>query len=169
MAKANSNARKNNPPKTSRGLAMACLTQWAGTGKPIQGFINPIIHDSGLKTVDRQLAVRLVMGVLRRQQYLDAIISRFAKTPMRKMKPLTLVALRIGVYQVCFLERIPDSAAVNETIKALKKFRQPGWLIKFVNGTLRTVAREKEALPEAAIAGLDNSPILDHPSWLTEQ
>ncbi len=166
---AKSSPRKHNPPQTSRGLAMACLTEWTGTGKPIQGFINTIIHDSGLKTADRQLAVMLVMGVLRRQQYLDTIISRFAKTPMRKMKPLTLVGLRIGVFQILFLERVPDSAAVNETIKALKKFRQPGWLIKFVNGTLRTIVREKQVLPEPAIAGPNKSPIFDHPSWMTDQ
>jgi len=131
---------------TPRSLAINCLVQWAGTGKSIQAFIDPMIHNSGLAAADRQLAVMLVMGVLRRQQYLDTILSRFSKTPLRKMKPLTLAAMRVGIYQLCFLERIPDSAAVNETVKALKKARQPGWLLKFANGTLRTIAREKKSL-----------------------
>lgn len=154
---------------TSRSLAISCLAQWSGTGKPIQGFIDTIIHNSSLETGDRQLAVKLVMGVLRRQQYLDAILSRFSNTPLRKMKPLTLAALRVGVFQLCFLERIPDSAAVNETVKALKKSRQPGWLLKFVNGTLRTIAREKRTLPGPETAGPDNGPVLEHPAWLTER
>ena len=154
---------------TSRSLAINCLTQWSRTDKPIQFFIDTLIHNSELQTEDRQLAVMLVMGVLRRQQYLDTILSRFSKTPLRKMKPLTLAAMRIGIYQLCFLDRIPDSAAVNETVKALKNSRQPGWLLKFANGTLRAIAREKQALPQPETAGPDNGPILEHPDWLTER
>jgi 16S rRNA (cytosine967-C5)-methyltransferase len=154
---------------TSRSLAIDCLVQWQGSGKPIQGFIKPLIHQSGLRVEDRQLAVMLVMGVLRRQQYLDAQISRFSRTKLKKMKPLTLAALRIGVLQLCFLERIPDSAAVNETVKALKTFRQPGWLISFVNGLLRNIGRNKDKLlvPETADAG--RQPFTEHPVWLTKR
>ncbi len=160
---------KKQPGNTSRSLAINCLNLWSGTGKPIQGFIDTVIHDSTLEAEDRQLAVMLVMGVVRRQQYLDTILTDFSKTPLRKMKPLTLAALRVGIYQLCFLERIPDSAAVNETIKALKKFRQPAWLLKFVNGTLRAIGRKKEHLPGPDNAGPDNGPVLEHPLWLTER
>jgi 16S rRNA (cytosine967-C5)-methyltransferase len=152
---------------TSRSSAINCLVQWAGTGKPVQKFIEKNIHNSSLKSEDRQLAVMLVMGVIRRQQYLDIILARFSRTPLRKMKPLTLAALRVGIYQLCFLDRIPDSAAVNETVKALKKARQPGWLLKFVNGTLRAISREKSSLPQPEKAGPDNSLVLEHPDWLT--
>jgi len=154
---------------TSRSLAIQCLARWAGSGKPITAFTETIIHGSGLKTEDCRLAVMLVMGVIRRQQYLDTIVVRFSKTPLRKMKPLTLAALRIGIYQLCFLERIPDSAAVNETVKSLKKLHQPGWLIKFVNGTLRAIARQKKNLPAPETAGPDNGPVLEHPDWLTRR
>ncbi|WYD80426.1 MAG: 16S rRNA (cytosine(967)-C(5))-methyltransferase RsmB [Candidatus Electrothrix gigas] len=152
---------------TSRSLALETLVQWTGTGKPVQGFINRIVHDSGLKNKERQLAVMLIMAVLREQEYLDSLISRFSKTKLRKMKPLTLAALRIGVIQICRLERIPDSAAVNETVKALKKMRQPGWLCSFVNGTLRTIARNRESLPKPENAGPEGTPVLNHPAWLT--
>ncbi|XCN74484.1 MAG: 16S rRNA (cytosine(967)-C(5))-methyltransferase RsmB [Candidatus Electrothrix aestuarii] len=154
---------------TSRGLALETLVQWTGSGKPVQGFINRIIHDSGLKNEERQLAVMLVLAVLREQEYLDLLISRFSKTKLGKMKPLTLAALRIGVVQICRLERIPDSAAVNETVKALKKMRQPGWLCSFVNGTLRTIARNKESLPKPENAGPGGTPLLNHPAWLTDR
>jgi 16S rRNA (cytosine967-C5)-methyltransferase len=160
---------KQHSAGTSRSLAINCLTQWSGTDKPIQYFIDTLIHSSELQTGDRQLAVMLVMGVLRRQQYLDTSLSRFSNTPLRKMKPLTLAAMRVGVYQLCFLERIPDSAAVNETVKALKNSRQPGWLLKFINGTLRAIARKKQTLPQPETAGPDNGPILEHPDWLTER
>ncbi len=158
------------PPQGSpRKRAILCLANWMGSGQPIQEFIEQGIHASTLSRADRQLAVMLVMTALRRQQYLDSLLARFAKTPLRKMKPLTLAALRVGIVQICFLQRIPDSAAVNETVKALKKCRQPAWLIRFVNGTLRAVSRAKDILPPPETAGPGGTPILEHPTWLTDR
>jgi 16S rRNA (cytosine967-C5)-methyltransferase len=157
---------KHSPPATSRALAVTCLADWSGSGRPIRELLDPLLSDPRLKNADRQLTVMLVMGVLRRLQYLDIILARFSKTPLRKMKPLTLAALRVGIYQVCFLDRIPDSAAVNETVKVLKKKRQPGWLIRFVNGTLRAVVRQKDTLPPPESAGPDNTPVPEHPDWM---
>ncbi len=154
---------------SSRSAAISCLAHWSGTGKPVQGFVEKYIHATPMKQEDRQLAVMLVHGVLRKQQSLDAILSRFSRTPLRKMKPLTLAALRIGVFQLCCLDRIPESAAVNETVKALKKARQPGWLLKFVNGTLRAIAREKPSLTQQGQTGDGGEAALDHPQWLTSR
>jgi len=157
---------KNCKDKSSvRRLALVCLTDWSGTGRPVQGFIDSIIHAADLSSEDRQLAVMLVMGVIRRQGVLDQIISRFSKTALPKMKPLTLAALRIGVFQLCFLARVPDAAAVNETVAALKKMRQPAWLLGFVNGLLRNIARHKEELPRPE----DLGPEINHPAWLAER
>jgi 16S rRNA (cytosine967-C5)-methyltransferase len=149
----------------ARWLALTCLSDWAGTGRPVQGFMDSIIHAANLNSEDRQLAVMLVMGVLRRQGVLDQIISRFSKTALAKMKPLTLAALRVGVFQLCFLERVPDAAAVNETVAALKKMRQPAWLLGFVNGLLRNIARHKEELPRPETF----APEINHPAWLIER
>ena len=157
------------PQGSSRKLAILCLAHWSESGRPIQEFIDNYIHASALPTADRQLAVMLVLGVLRRQQYLDIILAKFSKTPLRKMKPLTLAALRVGIFQLCFLSRIPDSAAVNETVKALKKCRQPGWLIKYVNGTLRAVARARENLPGPDTAAPGGRPVPEHPDWLVRR
>ena len=156
---------KQTGTRTARSQAIACLAAWTGTGKPVQGFIDTLIHDSSLSHEDRQLAVMLVMGALRRQGTLDLLISRFAKTSLSKMKPLTLAALRIGILQLCVLERIPDAAAVNETVAALKRLHQPQWLLGFVNGILRNIARQKESLPRPE----DLAPEQDHPPWLVER
>lgn len=135
----------------------------------VQVHIDRLIHGSSLAGPDRQLAVMLVRGVLRQQQFLDAVIARFASVPPGKMKPLTLMALRVGVYQLFFLDRVPASAAVNETVKVLKAEKQPRWLINFVNGVLRTVARQKESLPGPDAAGEEGTPILNHPDWLLQR
>ncbi|MCW5198891.1 hypothetical protein VU06_03995, partial [Desulfobulbus sp. F3] len=156
---------KNNETRTARSQAIACLAVWAGTGKPVQGFIDTLIYESGLSSEDRQFTMMLVMGTLRRQGSLDLLISRFSKTALSKMKPLTLAALRIGVFQLCFLERVPESAAVNETVAALKKMRQPAWLLGFVNGILRNVSRQKDSLSKPE----ELAPELDHPAWLVER
>jgi len=139
---------KNNRVRTARSQAAACLAAWSDTSKPVQGFIDQLIHESDLSSEERQLAVMLVMGTLRHQARLDRLISRFATTALGKMKPLTLAALRIGVLQLCFLERIPAAAAVNETVAALSSMRQPAWLLGFVNGILRNIARQKDSLPK---------------------
>jgi 16S rRNA (cytosine967-C5)-methyltransferase len=157
---------KENKTLTARSQAAACLAAWSGSGKPVQVFIDTLIHDSDMsRHEDRQLAVMLVMVALRRQAYLDMLISRFAQTSLSKMKPLTLAALRIGIVQLCVLERIPDAAAVNETVAALKLLRQPQWLLGFVNGILRNIARQKDSLPRLE----DLAPELDHPAWLAER
>jgi 16S rRNA (cytosine967-C5)-methyltransferase len=162
---ARESAIKNKKLQTARSQAIACLAAWSGTGKPAQGFVDALIHNSCLSNEDRQLAVMLVIGALRRQGSLDWLISRFAKTALSKMRPMTLAALRIGVLQLCVLERIPEAAAVNETVAALKLMRQPLWLLGFVNGILRNIARQKDSLPRLdALA-----PEIDHPAWLTER
>lgn len=153
---------------SSRRLAVLCLTAWDREKRAIQPHMDSLIYRSSLPAGDRQLAVMLVHGVLRRMQYLDAVISRFSRFPLARMKPLTLMALRVGVYQLLVLDRIPDSAAVNETVNVLRVERQPRWLINFANGVLRAVARNR-----LAISGLDEEErragILNHPAWLTSR
>ncbi|NIA04901.1 MAG: 16S rRNA (cytosine(967)-C(5))-methyltransferase RsmB, partial [Proteobacteria bacterium] len=151
---------------TSRRLAILCLCRRDRDKSVVQVHIDRLIHGSSLAGPDRQLAVMLVLGVLRQQQFLDTVIARFSSVPPGRMKPLTLTALRVGVYQLFFLDRIPASAAVNETVKVLKAEKQPRWLINFVNGVLRTIARQRTSLPGPDAAGKDGAPVLNHPDWL---
>lgn len=160
---------KNSTAASSRHLAVLCLTWWDRERQAIQPHIETVLYGSALAANDRQLAVMLVQGVLRQLQYLDAVIGRFSKVPLAKMKPLTRMALRVGVYQLIFLDRIPDSAAVNETVKVLKKERQPPWIINFVNGVLRTVVRSRESLPPPDGKDEKGNPFLNHPEWLVRR
>jgi len=155
--------------KTSRHLAVTCLVQWERDRSAIQPLVSSTIYSSPLAAGDKQLAVTLVQGVLRQMEYLDAIISRFSQHPLAKMKPLTRMALRIGVYQLLFLDRVPASAAVNETVKVMKAERQPGWIISFVNGLLRTISRSRSGLPGPEMGGENGSVMLNHPQWLVRR
>lgn len=92
---------------------------------------------------ERALATRLLEGSLERLLELDYIIERFSKTPVRKMKPVIAAILRMTVYQLRFMDKIPASAACNEAVKLTKKYGFSG-LSGFVNGVLRAVARAEE-------------------------
>ncbi len=92
---------------------------------------------------ERALATRLFEGGLERLIELDYIIDTFSKTPVRKMKPVIAAILRMTVYQLRFMDKIPDGAACNEAVKLAKKYGFAG-LSGFVNGVVRNVARAEE-------------------------
>lgn len=92
---------------------------------------------------ERALATRLFEGSLERMIELDYIIDRFSKTPVRKMKPAIAAILRMTVYQLRFMDKIPAGAACNEAVKLTKKYGFTG-LSGFVNGVARSIARAEE-------------------------
>ncbi len=156
-------------PPTSRLLALEILCRWTGSRTPINNIFDSVTANTGVAHRDLQLTGALVFGVLRQQQYLDFILGTFAKHPLNKMKARTLFALRIGLLQLLVLDRIPQSAAVNETVKAFKVDRQPKWMVNFVNGVLRNAARNKQNLPSPSEAAINGQPILNHPEWLVNR
>lgn len=103
---------------------------------------------------DKGLVTQLVYGVVRRKLTLDYIISRYSKVKIKKLSKYVLLILRMGVYQLYFTDKIPESAAVNESVKLAKKYC--GKSSGFVNGILHSVIRGKETLeyPEDTIENL---------------
>lgn len=95
---------------------------------------------------DKAFFKRLTEGTTERRQELDYYLDRFSSVPVRRMKPLIRCLLRMGVYQLLYMDNVPDSAVCDEACRLAAK-RGFGSLKGFVNGVLRTVARNKEALP----------------------
>ena len=97
----------------------------------------------------RGFITRLYEGTIEKRLYLDFIIDGYSKIPVKKMKPIIMLLLEMAVYQLFFMDRVPDSAAINEAVKLAKKRGLTG-LSGFVNGVLRNIARNKEniALPD---------------------
>ena len=93
---------------------------------------------------DKGLVTQLVYGVVRRKLTLDYIISKYSKVKIKKLSKYVLLILRMGVYQLYFTDKIPESAAVNESVKLAKKFC--GKSSGFVNGILHSVIRGKDTL-----------------------
>ena len=98
--------------------------------------------------IKRLIEKRVAEGTLERRIQIDYIMDQFSKTPAGKMKPLIRNLLRMSVYQILFMDTVPDSAACNEAVKlaAKRKFQS---LKGFVNGVLRNIAREKDMILSA--------------------
>ena len=102
--------------------------------------LNKIITQNNLSSLDKGLLTALFYGVLDRKLTLDFIISKFIKTPVNKLKPITKESLRIAVYQITYMDKIPESAAVNEAVNIVKKSKER-YNASFVNGVLGTIAK----------------------------
>jgi len=122
-----------------------------------------------LQAVDRALCHELVLGVLRWQFLLDKIVEHFSKRRIESLDPAVRIALRLGLYQLRFLTRIPASAAVNESVSLVRMARLSS-AAAFVNALLRRATREAEYDPAAGV--LDPvekiSIATSHPCWLIE-
>ncbi len=95
--------------------------------------------------MDRALLSRLFYGVIERRMTLDFLLSECSSTPIKKMHPLVRETLRVAVYQLVYMDRIPPSAAVNEAVTAVRQLKQ-AHAAGFVNGVLRAVTRKKDEL-----------------------
>jgi 16S rRNA (cytosine967-C5)-methyltransferase len=133
-------------------------------------LIDNELSNGMLSGPDRGLYAELVFGVLRRQGTLDHILQQLLEKPMVELDPLALVILRIGLYQLTCLDRIPESAAVNESVN-LAKLITPG-TSGLINAVLRNFLRRRDTIsfpdintnPAAAIAARHSQP-----EWLVEQ
>lgn len=121
--------------------------------------------DTELSYVDRSLARELVLGSLRRQMYLDRVMDRVAKG--KKLDIEIRIALRLGIYQLVFLDKIPDHAAINDSVNLTvraKKTSAKG----LVNAVLRNVSR---GLPKLAYGDEVEQLAVEtsHSRWLIEK
>ncbi len=94
---------------------------------------------------ERSFITRIAQGTVERQIELDYIINTFSKTPVNKLKPLIRCLLRMSVYQLKYMDSVPESAVCNEAVNLAVK-RGFGTLKGFVNGVLRSVARGIDAV-----------------------
>ncbi|HBC41675.1 MAG TPA: 16S rRNA (cytosine(967)-C(5))-methyltransferase [Pseudanabaena sp.] len=115
---------------------------------------------------DRRLITELVYGCTRRQKTLQAVLQNFSQKPTTKLPPDLLIILQIGVYQLCFLDRIKPSAIVHTTVELAKENNLTG-LSGFTNGIMRSILRAKEK--EDILANIsDPASFYSYPEWLIE-
>jgi 16S rRNA (cytosine967-C5)-methyltransferase len=127
------------------------------------------LDKEGLERLDKALVTEIVNGTLRNLARIDWIMSLFIKT--KRMEPWIEDIIRCGIYQIMFLDRVPDSAICNESAELSRKYGHEG-TVKFVNGVLRNISRSKEKLEypdKSKNIALFLSVFYSHPEWMVRK
>src|SRR6202140_1775592 len=146
------------PISPARTAAFEILLRTESTG----AYASELLHSSRfakLSPADHGLLTELVMGVLRWRSVLDKRIAEHSAQPLAKFDVEVLTALRLGAYQLLFLDRIPIHAAVNESVELVKQARKRS-AAGMVNAVLRKIG--KGSAPPA-------NDFSSHPEWLVER
>jgi 16S rRNA (cytosine967-C5)-methyltransferase len=139
-------------------------------------YASDLLHTElgpSIKPADAALATELTLGVLRQRRLLDFLLEIQLKKPVGRLDLPVALALRLGAYQIRFLERIPARAAVNESVELVKKARKTS-AASLVNAVLRRVAEQSKSPAEKFlppnIAAAERLAILhSHPTWMVER
>lgn len=151
---------------TAREVALNCLIAGEKQGAWSDGYLRNSIRRAELNSRDAALATKLTFGVLQNRILLDWHLSRLSSTPIDKMEPAVRDNLRLGLYQMSMLDRIPPHAAVNEAVKLTKRYVKNPKAASFVNAILRSFEREmKNGLPQPK----DLYVRYSHPEWLVKE
>lgn len=157
-------------PTSPRGLAARQLGRLA-SGERIPDHFSTDPSLAALSLPDRTLCHELTMGVLRNLSLLDDVLGRYCRRPLRHLDPLLVNILRIGAYQLLYLQRVPAYAAVNEAVRDARRSgfsRQAG----FVNAILRQIERNGPPAEQAAARPADAGELAvrySHPVFLVER
>lgn len=154
--------------QSPRETALIILYQVNQNGAYANLELNKVLNRGDWNGQDRAFITELVYGCTRMQGTLDYILGLFIKKPLGTIPPWILLILRLGTYQIMFLNKVPDRAGVNESVNLAKKYGHAG-TVKFVNGVLRTISREKEnivfpSLDQDVVGHI--SALYSHPQWL---
>ena len=112
-------------------------------------FMNVLVRDAldrfpDLEPRRRAFIKRLAEGVVERKMELDAVLDRYSKKPMSAQKPKVRIILRMGLYQLLYMDSVPASAACNESVRLAKRVGLTA-VSGYINGLLRNITRDLEA------------------------
>ena len=141
------------------------LRQYADGDVFLEALLDDALARARISPADRALTQELTCGVVRWQAALDWIIAQKAREP--RLHPRVRMVLRLGLYQIFFLDRVPDHAAVHETVELAKNLYLTGQA-GFINAVLRGCLREREAMEKALIELKQSQPAIgwSQPDWL---
>lgn len=156
--------------QNSRELALKILFQINEEGAYANLALDKALFPcKDLDPRDRGLITEIVYGSVKNRGKLDYILNQFAKTKVKKMDHWTRNNLRMALYQILFLDKVPDSAAVDESVKLAKKY---GHSDKFVNAVLRNYLRGKDTIqwPDKAKQPIEYLCVeYSFPQWMVER
>jgi len=155
----------------ARQIALSIINEVNIQGAYANLALAKAINQHNLQDKDRRLVTELVYGTIKAGATLDWLLGHYTNRPLKKIAPVICNILRMGIYQLFFLTKIPPAAAVNESVKLAKKYGHPG-TVKFVNAVLRSAVREpgRAAYPSFTERPVEHLALkYFHPQWLVDR
>ena len=155
---------------TARETALRVLISCRTNGAWADAALKAQLNRDGLVGPEAALCSRIVYGVMQNRLLLDFYLAAYCSQKPDHLQTPLLDILRIGAYQILFLDKIPDSAAVNTSVE-LAKLARRGQAAGLINAVLRKLSKNKAALPEIPNRDLDRylSVKYSHPKWLVKR
>ncbi|MDP9674717.1 16S rRNA (cytosine967-C5)-methyltransferase [Paenibacillus jamilae] len=156
--------------QTAREVALDVLTGVEQEGAYSNLELNRRLQQAGLSASDVGLTTELVYGTVARRNTLDYFLNKFVQKGTAKLQPWVRSLLRMSVYQLVYLDRVPDHAVVSEAVTIAKRRGHQG-ISGMVNGVLRSMLRESDKLhiPDGLSAEERISLEHSHPQWLVKR
>jgi 16S rRNA (cytosine967-C5)-methyltransferase len=156
--------------KNARQIAIEAIYRINEDGGYSNLTLNHLLNKYEVDSRDKALATELMYGSLRMRNTLDWILNQFADRKVKKMDCWSRNLLRLGLYQIYFLDGIPEPVACNETVELAKEYKHEG-AAKFANGVLRNIIRNLDSIE---FPSLKNDPIqhirykYSFPQWMVQ-
>ena len=155
----------------AREIAIKILNEVHEEGAYANVALARHLRKAELSDKDRRFVTELVYGAVKAGDTLDWILRRYVNRPLKKIPPMVRDILRLGLYQIFYLDKVPASAACNTAVELTKKYSHAG-TVKFVNAVLRTAVREPEKaeFPEGKGKATEGLALKSqHPYWLVKR
>jgi len=156
----------------SRKTVFTILNEIEQKDNAVESVVDQVLNDAELDRRDRRLVYEIVMGVIRQRGAIDYLIDHFLSDVRYRENSELRSILRIGFYQILYLDRIPDHAAVNESVTLAKSRRSTRDISGVVNAVLRNLIKQKGRLPQPSeLESLSRrlSVKYSHPEWMIER
>lgn len=135
--------------KSARQIAFEILMKIERDNAYSNLTLDSMLDSSALDTRDKSFVSALVYGIIERRLTIDYQLEQYLTKPLKKLKPEVIVILRIGAYQLLFMDKVPVSAAVNESVK-MTKANKSAYASSIVNAVLRKISKNGLILPDSS-------------------
>jgi len=159
------------PRISARELALRVLELVEEEGAYANLALNQVLEEYQPGKLDRAFATELSYGTLRSLNTLDWVLAQFVRKPLESQTAAIRNILRLGAYQLIFMDRVPPSAVCNEGAEMARRYGYPG-SVGFVNGVLRNISRRAKEIkfPEIGHNPVEHISLrYSHPPWLVER
>nr|WP_308551046.1 16S rRNA (cytosine(967)-C(5))-methyltransferase RsmB [uncultured Peptostreptococcus sp.] len=153
---------------TAREVAYKILFDIEVNGNYSNMALNKYIKDAGLDNQDKGFVTDLVYGVVERKRFLDYMINKVSKIKARKMQHSVKLVLRMGVYQLVYMDGVADYAAINESVDIMKRLDKRS--ASFVNAVLRNISRRLDEVKDISLNTIDKLALYySYEKWIVER